>query len=87
MEQLISDIESNELRQYERQARDAAEKASTPLRGEFINALTARIGKMRSWRCRLTAVNLSPDVRRSVAGANAIQSSAFRKLLRIRTAH
>nr|WP_235999866.1 SbcC/MukB-like Walker B domain-containing protein [Bradyrhizobium uaiense] len=46
MEQLISDIESNELRQYERQAREAAEKASTLLRGEFINALTARIGKM-----------------------------------------
>ncbi|QOZ66701.1 SbcC/MukB-like Walker B domain-containing protein [Bradyrhizobium arachidis] len=34
------------LRQYERQAREAAEKASTLLRGEFINALTARIGKM-----------------------------------------
>ena len=46
MTQLIDDIESNELRQYERQAREAAEKASTLLRGEFINALTARIGKM-----------------------------------------
>jgi uncharacterized protein YPO0396 len=46
MELLINDIESNELRQYERQARDAAEKASTLLRGEFINALTSRIGKM-----------------------------------------
>jgi hypothetical protein len=46
MEQLIHDIESNELRQYERQAREAAEKASTLLRGEFINALTSRIGKM-----------------------------------------
>ncbi|MGY4473799.1 hypothetical protein ACVILL_001213 [Bradyrhizobium sp. USDA 3364] len=34
------------MRQYERQAREAAEKASTLLRGEFINALTARIGKM-----------------------------------------
>lgn len=46
MEQLIGDIESNELRRYERQAREAAEKASTLLRGEFINALTSRIGKM-----------------------------------------
>ncbi|WP_354222507.1 SbcC/MukB-like Walker B domain-containing protein [Bradyrhizobium sp. F1.4.3] len=46
MEQLIEDIESNELRRYERQAREAAEKASTLLRGEFINALTSRIGKM-----------------------------------------
>ena len=46
MEQLIDDIESNELRRYERQAREAAEKASTLLRGEFINALTSRIGKM-----------------------------------------
>jgi hypothetical protein len=46
MAQLIDDIESNELRQYERQAREAAEKASTLLRGEFINALTSRIGKM-----------------------------------------
>lgn len=46
MDQLIADIESNELRRYERQAREAAEKAATLLRGEFINALTARIGKM-----------------------------------------
>ncbi|SDI97939.1 Uncharacterized protein YPO0396 [Bradyrhizobium sp. Rc2d] len=46
MTQLIDDIESNELRQYERQAREAAEKAATLLRGEFINALTSRIGKM-----------------------------------------
>ncbi|MCA6101238.1 SbcC/MukB-like Walker B domain-containing protein [Bradyrhizobium australafricanum] len=46
MAQLIEEIESNELRQYERQARDAAEKASMLLRGEFINALSARIGKM-----------------------------------------
>ncbi len=46
MDHLIADIESNELRRYERQAREAAEKASTLLRGEFINALTARIGKM-----------------------------------------
>ncbi|WP_439373102.1 SbcC/MukB-like Walker B domain-containing protein [Bradyrhizobium sp. DASA03120] len=46
MDLLISDIESNELRQYERQAREAAEKAATLLRGEFINALTSRIGKM-----------------------------------------
>jgi len=46
MDGLIADIESNELCRYERQARDAAEKATTLLRGEFINALTARIGKM-----------------------------------------
>jgi uncharacterized protein YPO0396 len=46
MEQLIQDIEANELRRYERQAREAAEKAATLLRGEFINALTARINKM-----------------------------------------
>jgi hypothetical protein len=43
---LIEDIEGNELRRYERQASEAAEKAATLLRGEFINALTARIGKM-----------------------------------------
>lgn len=43
---LIEDIESNELRQYERQAREAAEKAATLLRGQFINALTSRISKM-----------------------------------------
>ena len=46
MDQLIQDIESNELRRYERQAREAADKAATLLRGEFINALTSRIGKM-----------------------------------------
>jgi uncharacterized protein YPO0396 len=46
MEQLIQDIESNELRRYERQAREAADKAATLLRGEFINALTSRINKM-----------------------------------------
>jgi hypothetical protein len=46
MDGLIADIEGNELCRYERQARDAAEKATTLLRGEFINALTARIGKM-----------------------------------------
>lgn len=45
-EQLIQEIETNELRQYERQAREAAEKAATLLRGEFINALTSRISKM-----------------------------------------
>ncbi|HXW28941.1 MAG TPA: SbcC/MukB-like Walker B domain-containing protein [Xanthobacteraceae bacterium] len=43
---LADDIESNELRRYERQAREAAERAATLLRGEFINALTARISKM-----------------------------------------
>ena len=46
MEQLIDDIEGNELRRYARQAREAADKAATLLRGEFINALTARINKM-----------------------------------------
>lgn len=46
MDLLIQDIEANELRRYERQAREAADKASTLLRGEFINALTSRIGKM-----------------------------------------
>jgi hypothetical protein len=46
MQQLIQEIESNELRRYERQARAAAEKAATLLRGEFINALTSRINKM-----------------------------------------
>jgi hypothetical protein len=43
---LADDIQSNELRRYERQAREAAERAATLLRGEFINALTARISKM-----------------------------------------
>jgi uncharacterized protein YPO0396 len=43
---VIAEIEINELRRYERQARDAAEKAATLLRGEFINALTSRINKM-----------------------------------------
>ena len=46
MQQLIEEIETNELRRYERQAREAAEKAATLLRGEFINALTSRISKM-----------------------------------------
>ncbi len=44
---LIEDIEANELRKYERQAHDAAEKAATLLRGEFINTLTSRIGTMQ----------------------------------------
>jgi Putative exonuclease SbcCD, C subunit/P-loop containing region of AAA domain/SMC proteins Flexible Hinge Domain len=43
---LIEDIEANELRKYERQAHEAADKAATLLRGEFINTLTSRIGKM-----------------------------------------
>lgn len=43
---LIEDIEANELRKYERQAHEAADKAVTLLRGEFINTLTSRIGKM-----------------------------------------
>jgi len=46
MERLIDEIETNELRRYEWQARAASEKAVTLLRGEFINALTSRISKM-----------------------------------------
>jgi energy-coupling factor transporter ATP-binding protein EcfA2 len=46
MDLLIHEMETNELRRYERQAREAADKAATLLRGEFINALTSRIGKM-----------------------------------------
>jgi Putative exonuclease SbcCD, C subunit/P-loop containing region of AAA domain len=46
MQHLIDEIETNELRRYERQAREASEKAATLLRGEFINALTSRINKM-----------------------------------------
>jgi uncharacterized protein YPO0396 len=46
MDQLIDEIETNELRRYERLAREAADKAATLLRGEFINALTSRINKM-----------------------------------------
>ncbi len=54
MAQLIQEMETNELRRYERQAREAADKAATLLRGEFINALTSRIGKMER---ELTAMN------------------------------
>ena len=54
MDQLIRDMETNELRRYERQAREAADKAATLLRGEFINALTSRISKMER---ELTAMN------------------------------
>jgi len=46
MDLLIEEMETNELRRYERQAREAADKAATLLRGEFINALTSRISKM-----------------------------------------
>ena len=46
MDALIEEMETNELRRYERQAREAADKAATLLRGEFINALTSRISKM-----------------------------------------
>jgi hypothetical protein len=56
MQQLIDEIETNELRKYEHQARQAAEKAATLLRGEFINALTSRISKMER---DLTAMNRS----------------------------
>src|SRR5439155_2705908 len=54
MDQLIEEMETSELRRYERQAREAAEKAATLLRGEFINALTSRINKMER---ELTAMN------------------------------
>jgi hypothetical protein len=54
MESLIHDMETSELRRYERQAREAAEKAATLLRGQFINALTSRISKMER---ELTAMN------------------------------
>lgn len=55
METLIQEMEENELRRYERQASEAAEKAKTLLRGEFINALTSRISKMER---ELSAMNL-----------------------------
>jgi hypothetical protein len=54
MDQLIQEMETSELRRYERQAQEAAEKAATLLRGEFINALTSRINKMER---ELTAMN------------------------------
>jgi hypothetical protein len=54
MDQLIEEMETSELRRYERQAREAAEKAATLLRGQFINALTSRINKMER---ELTAMN------------------------------
>lgn len=47
MEASIADMEENELRHYREQARDAAERASTLFRGEFVNQLTQRIAKMR----------------------------------------
>ncbi|WP_461317766.1 SbcC/MukB-like Walker B domain-containing protein [Bradyrhizobium embrapense] len=55
METMIQEMEENELRRYERQAAEAAEKAKTLLRGEFINALTSRISKMER---ELTAMNI-----------------------------
>jgi hypothetical protein len=54
MDLLIHEMETSELRRYERQAREAAEKAATLLRGQFINALTSRISKMER---ELTAMN------------------------------
>jgi hypothetical protein len=54
MDALIQEMETNELRRYERQAREAADKAATLLRGEFINAVTSRISKMER---ELTAMN------------------------------
>jgi uncharacterized protein YPO0396 len=55
METLIQEMEENELRRYERQAKEAADKAKTLLRGEFINALTSRINKMER---ELSAMNI-----------------------------
>lgn len=46
MDALIADIEANELRRYEARAREASERASILFRGEFVNALMARISKM-----------------------------------------
>ncbi|CCE06096.1 conserved hypothetical protein [Bradyrhizobium sp. STM 3843] len=54
MDLLIEEMETSELRKYESQAREAAEKAATLLRGQFINALTSRIAKMER---ELTAMN------------------------------
>src|SRR5215475_6860454 len=54
MDLLIHEMETSELRKYERLAREAAEKAATLLRGQFINALTSRISKMER---ELTAMN------------------------------
>jgi Putative exonuclease SbcCD, C subunit/P-loop containing region of AAA domain len=54
MDLLIHDMETSELRRYERQAREAAEKAATLLRGQFINVLTSRISKMER---ELSAMN------------------------------
>lgn len=47
MEESIADMEENELRHYREQASDAAQRASTLFRGEFVNQLNQRIGKMR----------------------------------------
>jgi hypothetical protein len=69
-DQLIQEIETNELRRYERQAREAAEKAATLLRGEFINALTSRISKMeRDLQAMNRGLNDHPFHARSPAGA------------------
>ncbi len=46
MDLSIEDIEGNELRRYEDKAREAAERASTLFRGEFVNALNMRVSKM-----------------------------------------
>lgn len=46
MNTLISDIESNELRRYEDKAKEASDRASVLFRGEFVNALNARVSKM-----------------------------------------
>jgi Putative exonuclease SbcCD, C subunit/P-loop containing region of AAA domain/SMC proteins Flexible Hinge Domain len=86
MAQQIADIESNELRQYERQAREAAEKASTLLRGEFINALTARIGKMdRELRSLNRSLEAHPfhNERYSFHSAQVVEFQPILKIIEI----
>lgn len=43
---LIEDLEGNEIRRYENKAREAAERASTLFRSEFVIALNQRVAKM-----------------------------------------
>ncbi len=46
MDTLIHEIEGNELRRYEDKAKEASDRASVLFRGEFVNALNARVSKM-----------------------------------------
>ncbi len=46
MDTLIQEIEGNELRRYEDKAKEASDRASVLFRGEFVNALNARVSKM-----------------------------------------